>query len=130
MILKKKFKNTANGETLFAGFEFVTVGANPAQHIHLKQLKEWPEGVATVTDDAITLHCLNGDQVFKIEQTPGIYCLHDGKRFELDGPTVPHEQRGQAARDHVAANPGKKNADPANPSGYRVQTYYATTLEQ
>lgn len=132
MILKKKFKGNDQGETVFAGYEFVSVGANPKQNFHLHQIETYQkQGVVEIGKDAITLKCLNGDFKFAINQEPGIYCLLDDKKWPLDGEDVPQKMRGQVARDHIAAkHKGKASPDPENPAGYRVQRYYATTLEQ
>jgi len=132
MILKKHFKHTDAGETLLAGLEFISIGGRPKQNLHCRQLDQYAaQGIADIGKTHITLKFLNGDKRFKIDTTPGIYCQHCKEHFPLDGPEVPRSQRGQIARDHVAEkHKGKKSSDPSNPSGYKVQSYYATTLEQ
>jgi hypothetical protein len=132
MILRKKFKEMASGERLFAGYEFVSIGARPEQHLHLSQIETYQkQGVVEVGKDTIKLTCLNGVKTFHIDAEPGIYCLFDDKAFPLDGDDVAPSQRGQVARDYIAAkHKGKESPDPSNPAGYQVRRYYATTLEQ
>ena len=131
MILKKKFQRNDAGETLFAGYEFLTVGANPDQNFPCKAVDQYlAQGVVVVGEHHLTMNFTNGKRDFKINSTPGIYCAHCGEGFPLDGPEVPKDQRGAVARAHVEAkHKGEESPDTQNPSGYCVQPYYGTTLE-
>lgn len=78
------------------------------------------EGWLTKTPTHVELKTADGIVKLKINRTPGLYCCHCNK---------PQDDSGAAALHVKYVHEGVTSPDPANPSGYRRDNYYACEVE-
>lgn len=66
-------------------------------------------GYMTMARGRIVIHAANGDVVFRIRRTPGLWCCHCGGALN---------DQVQARRHVIDSHPGLASPDRNNPAGY------------
>lgn len=92
--------------------------------------KDWlqSEGVrrfVSQTNDAITLHTVDGDVVFNIDYPPGRHCLTCGEKL----PDVGSDPFSDQCRAHVETHGATAEKTDRWPHGYIATNSFMTTLE-
>jgi len=127
------------GETTWSGIQLQSIPAGRRQHIPQKWIdKHVARGFATLDENKLTMHTIDGDMSFSIDHGPSRYCCHCGEALpnedlEPGGHLIPQgdPRLGAAARAHVAEkHAGVKSPDPENPAGYKYKMYYGVTAEK
>lgn len=66
-------------------------------------------GYMTLSRGRIVIHAANGDVVFRIRRSPGLWCCHCGGALG---------DQAQARRHVIDRHPGQASPDRSNPAGY------------
>jgi len=86
------------------------------------------EGWLSLGKGKIIIEGSNGSAIFKIVTTPGYFCCHCGEK--LSGGSDGAVQRLHLIEKHSDKDGhAKPSPDPGNPSGWRLDLFYATELE-
>ena len=123
MILRKFFLDDPEVGERKVGLRLVKLAASRRHHFSPEKVEELKsQGFMSVSDKKITLHTVDGDMLFTIDHTPGVYCCHCGDELP---PTE------GACRAHVAGkHEGVTSPDVSHPAGYKVKLYYGITADE
>jgi len=126
----------ATGEVAWTGIQLLSIPENRRQHIPQVWIdKHTARGFATLDENKLTMHTIDGDMAFTVDHSPGRFCCHCGEALanedqEAGGGFIPQgdPRLGAVAREHVASkHAGIVSPDPQNPSGYKDKMYYGLT---
>lgn len=124
MILRKFFLDEEEPEVgeRKVGLRLVKLAASRRHHFSPEKVAELEsEGFATRSNDAITLHTVDGDMVLHIDHAPGRVCSHCAEDLTSE----------VAARAHVElAHQGIVSPDASHPAGYKMKNYYGVTADE